>query len=350
MLMTKRSEREIIVRYIIDCPKDIHEKVVDLIAKGRYSSMQDFAITAFQNQMVIENSDLGLQRDNKHTIQRDSQLSPQELGDGKIDYSVNQINPDIITHVEINKSKGSDHWLFGQINRVLPIKFGLRMLLIMLQEKGQWLPLEYFHEKAAKNARSFGDKLEEIDEHKQNKRSEKLSVGFPIGSISKSLDRYKSQFLGYVKPTSGIYVGALPILNFAEIIKNKDDKYSIGITKPGKSFGMLQNTFIDKLDGLESITEQEATFYIEHIIESVPSESSAVNIILDLINSGINSPKQIDEKIGAMFPEWTDNQVTTNRSGVLGRVWDMGLINKERDGLRVSYSLSKFGLRMLKKF
>lgn len=341
------------MRYIIDCPKDIHDKVIDLIAKGRYSSMQDFAMTAFQNQLMIEKSDLGLQINNKNTMEGEGHkltLSSGEIGKVQSNFSLSNIDVNSIHPVDLKVSKENDNWLFGQINRVFPIKFGLRMLLILLQDKGQWLPLEYFHDKAAENARSFGNLLEGIDDTRKNKRSEKLSVGFPTGTITKSLDRYKSQFLGYKKPTSGKNVGALPILKFVEIIKNNDDEYSIGVTEPGILFGLLQNTYLDKLDGIKTITEKEATFYIDHIINFVPSESDAVNIVLKLINNGINRPNQIDENISGMFPEWTENQVTTNRSGVLGRIWDLGLINKERDGLKVSYSLSRFGSEMLSKF
>jgi len=50
-------------------------------------------------------------------------------------------------------------WLFGQVNRILPIKFGLRILIAWLQDAGKHLVLDWFQNKAAEEARRFGKLL-----------------------------------------------------------------------------------------------------------------------------------------------------------------------------------------------
>jgi len=340
------------MKYIVECSNYIHQRVIELIAEGRYTSMQDFALTAFQNQLVIEDTEVGIQ-DVAETSsgQTQEQLAVDYSNMQKKltnkDWSLDLINTSKIQPVDLSGPIDKEDWIFGQINRVLPIKFAVRMLMLLLQEKGQWIPLDWFHQKASSKAREYGTLLAELDEKENRKRDEKLSVGFPTGSVSKSIDRYITQFLGYVKSTTGDPVGALPLLRFAEINKSDSGEYSIGITLPGLEFGRLQNACIDNIDMMTSMSDDETEFYIEHVSNYVPFEAEALFTLLSLINQGKRDPSQLDNSIKDLFPNWSDSQISTNRSGVIGRAWDVGLIEKIKDGLYVKYALSNKGVNAL---
>ena len=44
------------MRYIIDIPDGLHQKIARLVADGKYSTIQDFAFAALQNQLLLEES------------------------------------------------------------------------------------------------------------------------------------------------------------------------------------------------------------------------------------------------------------------------------------------------------
>ena len=331
------------MKYIIDCPEGIHKKVLQLIVDGKYATMQDIVIAAIQNQLILE-----------ELTAVGSENTSQLLDAGLLSYvtdkttwKLSTIDIDAVLPITSSKVAMTSDWLFGQVNRVLPIKFGIRILIAMLQNTGETIPLDWFHEKASAEARKFGRFLEKKDEEHSRDRTERLSVGFPTGDLSKSLQRYISHFLGYQQPTTGRLVGALPTLNFVAILNATDGGSVIGVTNEGMQFGLLPNPVID--DDIEdiSMSHDEASFYVYHVKEHAPSESHALRTILSLVYKGNDRLKLMDFRMKDLFPNWSDTQRATNRSGTIGRAVDLGLVVKQKKGLEVQYRLSELGSDML---
>ena len=326
------------MKYIIDVPDGIHKKITKLIADGEYATMQDFALTAIQNQFLIEDtSNAGDHYKEKHGIVNSVSFKSMEtrwlMPEKKAETKIRTL---------INSSKSND-WLFGQVNRILPIKFGLRNLISYQEEYDSELDLDWFLEKAADQARIFGKILEDQDNKNNVRRDERVSVGFPLGKEEKSLSRYRSHFLGYMQSTTGHSVGALPELGFAVITQDKNDETKIGITDGGLKFGLLKNPVLDGFYDEVTITKEESLFYIQHILKQAPGEVKALGIIVSMISNNINRPKQMNNEISKLFPKWTKALCVTNRSGAIGRAADLGLVNRNRDGIEVFYELSDLG-------
>jgi hypothetical protein len=267
--------------------------------------------------------------------------------DKEVLHQLELIDSDRINTVPINLPDIKTEWIFGQINRILPVKYGLRILMNLLQDKGKWVSQDFFHDKASHEARKFGNYLKHQDDLKNRSRSDRYSVGFPIGEVTKSSDRYRTQFLGYIQPSSGLTIGALPNLLFTEI-SFRDDQHYVGITEAGKEFGILPNPVIDSSsDEGGTFSIQESKFYINHVNRHVKREADALKTMLDLIESGCDETSCIDREISQKFPQWSKPQVATNRSGVIGRMRDLNLLRRGYTGQTIQYSLTALGRKAL---
>ena len=332
------------MKYIIDVPDGIHKKITKLIADGEYATMQDFALIAIQNQFLIEDtSTVGNSYKEKYGIVDSITLNPKET---------RWSSPDKINKLKIRtltSSIKSYDWLFGQVNRVLPIKFGLRILISYLEEYGSELDLDWFLEKAADQAREFGIILKKREDEKNLLRYEKISIGFPIGNEEKSLNRYKSHFLGYKQLKTDHSVGALPELGFAVISQGNNGENKISITDGGLQFGLLENPVIDGNYLEKSISNEESSFYLQHILKHAPGEVKALGMIISMIYENLNQPNKMNDEIAKRYPKWSKAKCVTNRSGAIGRAVDLGLVQRNRKGNEVTYQLSYIGNSIYEK-
>ena len=91
--------------------------------------------------------------------------------------------------------KLSQERLFGQVNRLLPLKLACRWLLNLVATEGRWPRYEIISDKLADDAGTIGTLLEKWDADNERKCDELLSTGLPRRGNSASRDRFLSQFL-----------------------------------------------------------------------------------------------------------------------------------------------------------
>jgi len=124
---------------------------------------------------------------------------------------------------------------------------------------------------------------------------------------------------------------------------------SVGLTEAGLEFARISNPVLDDSDLSSSLSEEEIEFYLEHIRARVPGEVYAFELILSLIAEGVNGREELNEQIKKRVPlDWTDAVVNTQRAGAMARMYELGLIEKSREGLRVEYGVSERGIRWLR--
>lgn len=242
-------------------------------------------------------------------------------------------------------------WLWGQINRILPIKFAVRNLAIETAEFNTFPKLELFAEKASKEARKFGEFLKNKDQQLDKPRDKKLSTGFPIGQNNeKSRSRYSSQFVGHQR-SDGDTTGAVFDLLFADLFESEDGIVRIGLTSPGKEFSLIKNPVIDKNVFNSSLSPKEIEFYGDHIISFVPGEVSLFLIILKLIDNGVTKRETMNKEIGEFVKgsDWSEGMISTQRSGAISRMYELNLISKERIGLEVRYRITPSGKNFMER-
>ena len=124
----------------------------------------------------------------------------------------------------------------------------------------------------------------------------------------------------------------------------------LSLTKAGADFAILENPVLDAHGTPPTIklSQAEIDFLLNHIIRSVPEEASAYAAILDAIQSGANTPDTVDKYLRQRFELPTEQAITktfltTQRTGAISRLVDLGLIARDKQGLRVTYLVTQSG-------
>lgn len=353
------------MKLVVDLPDQLVGRIKDAVETGGYDDAREFVTTAIENQLKLEESDeaSGSFKTLDEAIhefgQSDTQIDSDsreeakphptpESGLGRREYrSVVPSEPPELGRV-------SDGPLWGQYNRILPVKFVVRRLANVLEEQaGENIDeattthLGEFSSDVAWEARNFGQELKRVDERRSRGRGEKLSAGFPTGEkTEKSIDRFESHFVGYAD-RNGNLTGAPATLRFINIFEN--DGHEVGITEHGLEFADIVNPVLDKDSGAdEPLSHEEREFYMSHVREVLPAEFEAMIHTANSVHKGDNRPTSLSERVAELNEDWSDAQASTNRSGLVSRMYELGLVDRHRVGQRgVGYDLTDKGHEFL---
>jgi hypothetical protein len=126
----------------------------------------------------------------------------------------------------------------------------------------------------------------------------------------------------------------------------------VGITQAGVEFAKIPNPVLDD-DNLDtSLNQKEVDFYLAHVKSDVKGEFAGIKWILTKINQGINERESLNSELNKEFAElWgaSDAVVNTQRAGLMARMFELGLLEKEKNGIYVTYHISEFGKSFLAK-
>jgi Arc/MetJ-type ribon-helix-helix transcriptional regulator len=347
------------MRYFVDVPQKQADEVNKLIQLGKYQSMAQFILTAVENQIYLENlSELPQQINLGKNNNEISANLPIEANSETKSIMLNEIKSEPKTvsmpffsdlSASLPKIDEEKCWLWGQTDKILPIKIGLRVLYSIMGTE-QWEDLEEFREKATNIAAWFGSVIRNYEDNTNKVRNERISAGLPKGEKFKSKLRYKSQFLAYMRKDNKLD-GAMPFLKFVNLMKDERGKILIGLTKAGLNFAKLENPVIDHYDFKKSFNDKEIEFYMEHISSDVKGENSAIKWLLTKVVNGITEREAMNNEVKIEFGQtWnaSDKVINTQRSGLIGRMFELGLVNKEKTGIRVKFSITPSGEFYLK--
>lgn len=337
---------DIWMKYIINIPKwqDIRIKRIFADENSDYSSIEDFVIVACENQIKIEEGENG-----EHNLVETATAKPNILNE-KFESLLNSDISTVPTVPIPSREKVETTLIWGQINRIFPIKLGIRLLADMIREENtNYVDLEDFREKAADVAREFGLKLKALDEQNRRKSGEKFSTGLPIGNKTElSKNRYKAHYLGY-QTGKGTLEGALANLRLANINNDK-----IGITAKGLEFANQKNPLFDlkEANPRAILSENEIKCYLSLASEFLSEEPAFMKTVLGIIKFGEPAREEFNFKIKEFLEktwkkEITDAVANTMRSGVLSRMWELKLVSSKRLGKSVVYSITEDGKKYL---
>jgi hypothetical protein len=246
-----------------------------------------------------------------------------------------------------------DRWVFGQFSKLLPGKASCRALAKRMGEVGAPLPLETTAASIAAQAAFLGEKFEETDKRERRNREDALAVGFPTlgDNASKSVLRFANQFVGSFSK-SGRASGLLVEFKLATITNTSGTR--IELTKHGWDFAFLPNPAMDEtVVNRNRFSTAELDFLKEHVRARVPHEAFAFQIVLGSIIKGFNTPEELDRACAKHLParakEISSAFVTTQRTGVISRASELGLVARQRDGARVKYVATEAGQEFLKQ-
>lgn len=248
-----------------------------------------------------------------------------------------------------------DQWLFGQYNRLLPAKASCRALAHMLGDKPGGVPISEAASQISEEAIKLGDFFANHDNKIESERDEKLSTAFPssfTNNIEKARARYEKQFVGSVNK-AGVVSSLIISLKLANQTAEKTPK--ILLTKKGWEFALLPNPALEGPFNKrpDKLSREEIELLLNHIRENVPVEYFAYTTLLSIIRRGSDTPEAIDKALQEFLPNQSPNDlsqgyISSQRSGALSRMADLGLIFRKRDGVRVTYMVQEKGQEYLK--
>jgi len=228
--------------------------------------------------------------------------------------------------------------IWGQVNRLFPVKLACRWVAVAAAIRGQWPTLDAIAEPLASDAALLGSALEKADMSKSRKREDMLATGLPRRGNLQSRDRFLSQFVARITRAGRIYPGALFHYGFACFREEK-----LVLTKAGVDFSKLENPIMDEPFGSAglALSNSERAFFLRQIAGYAETEWREFKAVLSAIRSGSSAPDSLLASVRNFLPsEWTEMAYRTHIYGILARVCDLGLVAKQWDGRRVKYNVT----------
>jgi Arc/MetJ-type ribon-helix-helix transcriptional regulator len=237
-----------------------------------------------------------------------------------------------------------DEWVFGQYNRFLPLKTSCRAFANIEREGSQLIDVTEVTEVVSRKALELGEYFRAVDERFGLKGQDRVSTAFPKGGSGqeKSRKRFASQFVAEVSQ-AGKY-RCMP--RAFRLIEPADGKH-FQLNKVGWAFARLENPVLDDPElmrrdpgEIRRLSEEERELLIDHILAFVPREVYAFRVIFQALQQGGDTPNEIDSYLKDTVPgveEVSASYLTSQRSGAISRMADLGLVRRVRDGNRVRY-------------
>ena len=320
---------------------------------GGYSTRAEFIVDAIQErvlELTIEGvEDAGpppmLQEVGSATLQSAhttaSLQSPVDSGP-PVTMQMTELTPPatgfvISTARDLSRPQGKA--LFGLHNRDYPTLWALDQLAAMTTEEP--IPVVDFFARVLEAAWAFGEILLAIEKN----TNKKCTALFPTNpSKQKSAEmRFLAFAIGDCR-TNGTQTITTsgPLFEWRTVgLSGSVDEPRIGLTASG--WRLLAD-----LKGL-SIEQPHApscaTAFLEYLREYAPGDQRGFIEIMTAIGPNGAKRESVLNHLGARWPEWTENEVSTNAGGYIARAREWGLVEAKQS--KSNYHLTPFGLEHL---
>lgn len=238
--------------------------------------------------------------------------------------------------------------IYGLWNRFFPVKITVRVLANMLEGNGETVSLELLQENASNAARELGTALLKKEKNLGRKRGERLSTALPTKRNEyKARMRFKSHFVGYLSKNR--IEGMPATLRLINIFKDDSERLVVGLTTLGLQFAKLENPILDKNDFNMSLSADEKHFLLGVINSKLPKEANDIHTVLKVIASGASDPKELSRQLATLKSELVKNELITFQSGILSRLFELGLIRRTSSGVSNKYESTTEGEKLFKE-
>lgn len=352
--------------------------IKELVDSGKYPSLESVIEVACFNQLALErsggaqlkNSGLALSTEPKGSQRKSGAGTPQKKRGtiGKIERQVYLVDrSDQAEDVEavlkpfkkvasakaspsplptMSKEAEGDH-IFGQVNRLFPMKLVCRWVMGASNSRHQWPSLTEVSEALADDAARLGSLLEQQDLAKDRKRDDCLATGLPRRSNGPSKDRFLSQFVARVTRGGHIFPGAMCQYKLASI-----QDQTLRLSQRGIDFALIDNPLLDSQlnTSPSALNSEETHFLLAHILEWVPQEQADIQAVIGAIATGSSTPTSLTTALRSCLPsDWNDGEMQTHVSGLIARMSELGLLRRRWHGRHVEYELSNVASPQMEK-
>jgi hypothetical protein len=350
------------------------EDITRLVERGLYSGLDQFLEVAALNQLALERgvspeelkakdhrsaplSSLSIQA---APVVRTSVPRPARGGNGpnvrgtpiaRRKPTSSTIPPEdsaaLKEHTELSRGDGAhpepltlkpqheDDQIFGQVNRVFAMKLVTRWLDTVTTGDTFWPKIDVSGPGITFDAATLGSLLDADDLARGRKREELFATGLPRRGNMPSLDRFQSQYVARVTRNGEIYPGA--VCHYALAAFDGDQ---LGLTSKGVELARLRNPILDGVwDGVQAtLSLEERHLLLGHVQEFVPAEKGSFEAVLAAVAGGNNTPEDLLSTVRGVLPDrWSDVMARTHVSGVVARMSELGLLQREWEGRHVRY-------------
>jgi hypothetical protein len=324
----------------INIEPKLYTAIEQVLAGGNYSDLQQFFAVAATNQLALEASAAS----EESTVPSTSPAAVH-ASNGSSSVSsplASEAVPAMLTSVPAAAAAAlpkpvrvddDGAVLWGQVNRVLPIAVGVRVLGHLSAGRSGGVPVEEWHGAATGVAVALRPHLRQLDTAAGRRHGSLWSTALPDDTPA-SAHRYVNQFLGY--PKGGLSDGGAAFLGFVAF----DEGDTVArLTTAGAEWVAFANPLFD--DGgspSRTFSVDETAFFVNHLMKYRPAELQLLQRIGAFIELG-HSRTQLDAALAETYPQWK-KYIATMRAGALGRLSDLGLLERTRRGLTVDYALT----------
>jgi hypothetical protein len=112
-------------------------------------------------------------------------------------------------------------------------------------------------------------------------------------------------------------------------------------------FSSLSNPVLDQERFETSLGSEEVEFYLQHVRSHLPKELEAMRRLAEAIREGKRTAASLDPVLKGLNTSWSDQTVSTQKAGLLGRMLELGLLEIVWSGPNSSYRCTEKGEKML---
>jgi hypothetical protein len=337
-----------------------YERIRDFVERGLFESVENFIEISILNQILLESNGLSGLKAKESKVTSDEQVRSkasqikQQVGVQQSikylacpkDAQIPVLSPLPVT----DETKSFPIW--GQINRLAPVKIVLRILANQLLLLGNdRIDLKRFSADVAETAtlaRAYIEKKDKEDRIRGKELYIALAKKDP-GSQQRFINFYIGK-LPSGKWTDGILTG----LGFARIEQTEEGAIVIGLTEAGRKFACLSSPLIDDFLLQEKqikhpFSSAEVDFLLDHLEVNRPGEFDFLVSILRFTKDGSITPTALRQKVGKFLQEkhpavnFTEKLVNTMQVGAIGRLVEMRLLDIEKDAQKSKYVVMENG-------
>ena len=320
---------------------------------GGYSTRAEFILDAIQErilELTIEGvEDAGLLPMLQDVGSAPLQLThtpaaPQSLVDSSLQVTMQmtELTPPaagFIIPAAHDLSRPEGKALFGLHNRDYPALWALDQLAAMTTEEA--IPIVDFFARILEAAWEFGMNLLALEKQEESR----FTTLFPTnpGKQKSAETRFLAFAIGdYRADSAGTIDTSGPLFEWRTVgLSGSASEPSVGLTASGWQL-------LADLKGL-SVEQPHApscaTTFLNYLKEYAPGDERGFIEIMRAIGPSGATRESVLNHVGAQWPEWTENEVSTNAGGYIARTREWGFVEPKQS--KSHYHLTPLGLEHL---
>jgi hypothetical protein len=349
------------MKVVIDISSSLYERAQQAIVAHKYASLGQLASVALENQLLLEGDEVQSEWSNgdRVRVEERREQSPDAIDAGidrkkgfselaRVAIPQGMPIPTLDATASAHREVLESGWLWGIVNRILPIKIAARSLLIGGEIKSGLL--QQTAGLAAQRAEAAAKWLFQAYGETPPPREDSLLTGLPMREpLYRARQRFAGNYFGRLDKSGNAW-GALFELGLAGTDSRGRTVFA-ALTREGVAFAALPNPVIDlgeTLGGALSATEIET--YLDQVVMKVPREKDCFQVLLGALADRDRSVDDLSEVAVRHLPRsFSPAAVQTMKAGALGRLQDLRFVSRIKAGRSARFAITDAGQAALGK-